>query len=60
MAKLLIFRFSYIKQFFFWLFVEELAYSWPACFENLSLSLLYSSLCLSVQDGFGGKTLHQT
>lgn len=41
--------------FFSWLFVEELAYSWPACFENLSLSLLYSSACLSVQDGFRGK-----
>lgn len=35
--------------------MEELAYSWPACFENLSLSLLYSSPCLSVQDGFRGK-----
>lgn len=41
--------------FFSWMFVEELAYSWPACFENLSLSLLYSSPCLSVQDGFRGK-----
>lgn len=41
--------------FFLRLFVEELAYSWPACFENLSLSLLYSSRCLSAQDGFRGK-----
>lgn len=55
MAKLLIFRFSYIKHFFPWLFVEELAYSWPACFENLSLSLLHSSPCLSVQDGVRAK-----
>lgn len=31
------------------------AYSWSACFENLSLSLLYSSPCLPAQDGFGGK-----
>lgn len=41
--------------FFSWLFVEELAYSWPACFENLSLSLLYSSPCFSAQDGFRSK-----
>lgn len=41
--------------FFSWLFVGELAYSWPACFENLSLSLLYSSRCLSAKDGFRGK-----
>lgn len=55
MAKLLIFTFSKIKiKHFFspgclW---KELAYSWPACFEKLSLSLLHSA---PVHAGVRGK-----
>lgn len=59
-AKLLMFKFSYIKQFFFLprVFVEELAYSWFTCFEKLSLSLLCGSHCLSEQELQRQQTLH--
>ena len=54
MAKLLIFTFSKMKIKLFspgclW---KELAYSWPACFENLSPSLFHSA---SVHAGVRGK-----